>query len=665
MLQKSSPKVNSITFRVFRPIYYLYNMPLRYKYILIGLSLFWAFNAVGQTDSLISAYKAAASVEERANLCSQIVAQIPDSKPELYVAYAREGLMQVGTRDIAAKAKLANAIGYYHQQKGNYDSAIFYFSIGLATAKVIKAQKLINAIAGNIGEIYCNKGAYAVALKYQLETLNNYEQAQDTQNVQRLNISIGNTYYHMHEYKRALSCFRSVYPMLRNAKSNMAAGLFNSMALTYTDMGEYGNVLDLQKKALAIHRQRGDSQGVANSLNSMGKSSVALGDYRAALRYFNNALTIANALGEPNTIDVARQNIAYLEAKSGNSAAAVRQYKESLAAAKANGDLRLQNAALENLISVYDSLRDYPAANRYMAEYQQLSDTSRNITYARELADAETKYRTQRALRDRDRLSYESQQQAIARNRALHERNWAIGFSAGMIALLSIVFALAWRIRAIRTKAEEEKGFTRAIFEGEQNERIRIARDLHDSIGQMLSVVVMRLSILPDLSQTDLKESAGIATQLVNKTLDEVRTISHNLIPEDLHFGIVRGLENLCQKISAAGEVSVRLIISDEVRARKFDVPFSLSLYRIVQEVLGNMIRHSGASEINVSMSESATMIILQIADNGKGFDTDSISESKGIGWKNIFARVNLLNGSVDVQSARISGTRIEITLPQ
>jgi two-component system NarL family sensor kinase len=640
-------------------------MRLRNKVILFLSGLLWVCNAMGQTDSLLNAYKAAKSTEERVNICYKIVTTIPDSKPEIYIAYAREGLSEAYAMDIPAKAKLANTIGCYQLQKGNHDSAIFYFNIGLSTAKVLKSEKIINAILGNIGVSYSNKGAYAQALKYELESLSYYEQAKDMENVQRMNIVIGNTYYHMRQYKRALANFNKVYPVLRDMKSNMAAGLFNSMALTYTDIGEYGKVLELQKKALEIHREQGDSLGVANTLNNLGKSAISLGDRQVALTYFNDALTIAKALGNYALMDVERQNIAYLDAKQGNTAAAIRQYKESLTAAKANGDLRLQKTALESIIDIYDSTHNYNAANRYMAEYQRLSDTSRDINYVREIADAETKYETQKVLRERDRLTYESQQQAIARFRAVRERNNVISFSAGMMALLAIVFALAWRIRAIRAKAEEEKGFTRAIFEGEQNERVRIARDLHDSIGQMLSVVLMRLGTLPDLNQAELKKSAGISAQLVNKTLEEVRTISHNLIPEDLHFGIVRGLENLCQKISSGGDIEVLLIISDEVRARKFGVAFSLSLYRIVQEVLGNMMRHSGASEINVVMSESVALIILQITDNGNGFDTSTIDKSKGIGWKNIFARVNLLNGSVDVQSAHISGTRIEITIPQ
>ncbi len=231
--------------------------------------------------------------------------------------------------------------------------------------------------------------------------------------------------------------------------------------------------------------------------------------------------------------------------------------------------------------------------------------------------------------------------------------------------MLALVSGLIMRIRTIRARTKEEQGFTRAIFEGEQNERIRIARDLHDSIGQMLSVVKMRLSSMPGLPAADMAHSAGVSMQLVDKTLEEVRTISHNLIPEDLAFGMVRSLENLCRKVSAAGEVDVQLSVAEEVRARKFTVPFSLSLYRILQEVLGNMMKHAAATQIEVEMSESAGLIVLQIADNGKGFDTGIINASKGIGWKNIFARVNLLNGSVDVRSERISGTRIEITIPQ
>ena len=634
-------------------------------YFVLTLLMLCAQNVFAQSDSLLAAYRSASTPEAKATIAHKITAELPDSKANVYIIFAREGFAAVRNMPVPVQAKLANVIGYYQQQiKGDYDSAIFYYSLALETAMSLKSGNLINTMTGNLGEVYTLKGDYPKALRYEITALNNYEAVKATEDVQRLTIQVGNTYYHMSDFRRALGYYNRIYQALKAAKSYKAAGLFNSMALTYKELGETDKIAPLQRQALAIHLALGDSLGIANTLNNLGSTSVANGDYAAADKYFNDALRIALALGNTVLIDEERQNIAFLQARNGHTTEAIRQFKKSAAQARASGDARLQKTALQSLIAIYDTLRDYNTANRYMAEYQALADTAGTKTYQHEIADAETRYETQHALRERDRLSYESTMQSAARARAVHERNTAVAVGAASLVALALIFGLAWRIRSIRARAKEEQGFTRAIFEGEQNERIRIARDLHDSIGQMLSVVKMRLSSMPALPP-DAGKSLLESSQLVDKTLEEVRAISHNLIPEDLAFGIVRGLENLCRKISAAGEVDVQLSVSDDVRTRTFTVPFSLSLYRIVQEVLGNMMKHAAATQIKVDMSKSAGLIILQIADNGKGFDTGTISASKGIGWKNVFARVNLLNGSVDVRSERISGTRIEITIPQ
>ena len=631
-------------------------------FLVLPLFIVSAHEVFAQSDSLLVAYKRAATPEAKATAAYKITAELPDSKAEVYVVYARQGLAAVRNLEVPVKAKLANVIGYYHQQiKGAYDSAIFYYSLALETAKKLKSGDLISTMTGNLGEVYTLEGDFPKALDYELSALNYYETKKETADIQRLNIQVGNTYYHMADYKRALMYYNRVYPALKGEKTYKAGGLFNSMALTYKELGMMDKVALLQRQALSIHRALGDSLAIAHTLNNLGSTSVTNHDYAAAEKYFEDALNIALALGNTVLIDEERQNIAFIQAKTGNAPAAIEQFKKSAAAAKATGDARLQKAALQSLIAIYDSLRDYNSANRYMAEYQQLADTTGTITYQHEIADAETRYETQRALRERDSLAYEKNLQSAARARAVQQRNTAIGVGAGSVAALALIFFLALRIRAIRAKTKEEQRATRAIFEGEQAERIRIARDLHDSIGQMLAVVKMRLTSQPQ----NEAENKSIISGLVDKTIDEVRAISHNLIPEDLTFGTVRALENLCARMAQNSGIAVQLSVDEAVRAYRFNQEFGLSLYRIVQEVLGNMMKHSGASAISLDMAQSDGSVILQIADNGKGFDTGTIGASKGIGWKNIYARVGLLNGSVDVRSERISGTRIQISIPQ
>jgi two-component system NarL family sensor kinase len=238
-----------------------------------------------------------------------------------------------------------------------------------------------------------------------------------------------------------------------------------------------------------------------------------------------------------------------------------------------------------------------------------------------------------------------------------------------LVALTGYVYYRRFKLRKEeqlnRVVAEQQKLATRALFEGEQKERMRIARDLHDSIGQMLSVAKMQLSSLPQTLETKEQEQIMATQSLLDKTIQEVRHISHNLIPEELDFGLINALEELSDKINKTEGVAVQVNVSEELSSYTFNKQFELSLYRIIQEIISNMLRHAQAKEISISLQQKEKLLLLDIRDDGKGFDPSSITETKGLGWKNILARVSLLNGKMDIHSERIKGTQIQITLPQ
>ncbi len=138
--------------------------------------------------------KSAAAPVERGNLAYKIAALIPDAEAERYVLYAREGCAAVPNLEVPVKAKLANVLGYYQQQqRGNYDSAVYFYRIALATAEHLGNEKLKATMMGSLGEVYCLKGAYADASKYQLSALYYYETQKATDDVQRVTIMVGNT----------------------------------------------------------------------------------------------------------------------------------------------------------------------------------------------------------------------------------------------------------------------------------------------------------------------------------------------------------------------------------------------------------------------------------------------------------------------------------------
>ncbi|RZK02797.1 MAG: hypothetical protein EOO43_23280, partial [Flavobacterium sp.] len=136
------------------------------------------------------------------------------------------------------------------------------------------------------------------------------------------------------------------------------------------------------------------------------------------------------------------------------------------------------------------------------------------------------------------------------------------------------------------------------------------------------------------------------------------------LIPEALNFGLFAALEDICQKINEAGITQVALKVADEINGLRLTQQNKLSIYRIVQEVLNNMIKHANASHISIDMTKADDNMLISIKDDGDGFDLSKINDSKGIGWKNISARVHLMDGDMNIKSEKLIGTQIEISIP-
>ncbi len=202
------------------------------------------------------------------------------------------------------------------------------------------------------------------------------------------------------------------------------------------------------------------------------------------------------------------------------------------------------------------------------------------------------------------------------------------------------------------------------LYTIQENERIRIARDLHDSIGQKLSVIKMMLSNLPPELIINAKDEIDLANQMVNEAVHEVRVISHNLIPQEVLLGLIPAIELIVQRMNEAKKTLIDVDVSESVRHLKFDKQKEIAIFRIVQEILNNMMKHAESSNIEIQIRSKKNRLFILIKDNGKGFDVADIQKAEGIGWKNIFARTKMMGGKVDIQSQINKGTQIEIEMP-
>jgi signal transduction histidine kinase len=239
----------------------------------------------------------------------------------------------------------------------------------------------------------------------------------------------------------------------------------------------------------------------------------------------------------------------------------------------------------------------------------------------------------------------------------------------GLALLIISVFGFVFYRNKQRQKAElikennrQDKLRFKAVIDSEEKERIRVAKELHDGLGQLLSSAKLNISSLEDGIQKEdeylLKNSLTILDDAVN----EVRNISHNMMPTALmNYGIVEALAGLVNKINDSKQITI--VFNNNDFNITLDKETEITLYRIIQELINNMLKHSKATQIDICLLNSQNQIQLSIKDNGIGFNVSEIEHSKGIGWQNIYSRVSMLNGKILVNSQLGNGTEISITI--
>ena len=235
-----------------------------------------------------------------------------------------------------------------------------------------------------------------------------------------------------------------------------------------------------------------------------------------------------------------------------------------------------------------------------------------------------------------------------------------------LIALLTggiFVLAFLLKLRQLRARARLQENFSRALIQSQEDERKRLANDLHDSLGHDLLVLKSDLergsTQRGDVSQR-LLEWSGKAGEAVQ----QVREISHNLRPPELErFGLGPALESIARSTEAATGIHIDSDIEESPERLRPEV--ELGLFRIAQEALSNMAKHSDASEGRVVLRRDGDLVVLVVEDDGRGFEMPGTDVSaSGLGISGMEERARLLGGRMECVSRRTKGARVTVSVP-
>lgn len=431
---------------------------------------------------------------------------------------------------------------------------------------------------------------------------------------------------------------------LDNAPENslMLATVANNISGNYDYRGLYLKSIEERRTSIRLYKMAGYENYHIRGIHQLGRAYMKL--YQQNIQYLDSAQK-------------------YLSIS----------YESSLK----NDMTEIAKNASDDLAQVNQYLGGVERARFYKMQADSLFDQMYSSNYEERVLQLRAQYQTATAELEAEKAT--SRSLRLERN-----RNITLIVSASILVIFSIwLYVLNQRrksIKAIAAKNEElnkqridellqqqEIASLQGVLEGQEQERKRVAIDLHDRLGGILSMVKLHFSAVEEKLPNDNPEKKKFltASELLDLAAGEVRNISHNLLSGVLaKFGLLPALKDLTDRINESGEITLNLIYHNVEGALNGEQ--ELQIYRIVQELISNILKHSDASEATIQLIRNADekVVNLIVEDDGKGFNPTVPSLSGGIGLGNLKARVNKLNGHFHIDSGKGAGTSVSIDIP-
>lgn len=553
---------------------------------------------------------------------------------------------------------------------GLYDSAESVFQQAIQAAKTEDNQETYAVSMYRLGVMEDNRGNHAKATEYIMQALEVFEQDNNLRGAAFCYNSLGTIQNYVKKQKEAARNYERAYALFDSVgdQVNMFHCLNNIGSIYLYDQPEKARIYI--ERALELSMATEDGLGKAAIYTNLAALAWKDRKMEEALEYDIQVLNIYRQYGNKSREADALNNIAYCYRE-------MKRYEEAEAAALQALELarklnarRMVRQAMINLASIYHLRGMHKQAYAYSRQYIQLNDSLTHESNRKQISELQVKYETEKKEQEIALLTQQKQLQEVQ----LQQRNLLLGILillAGLIVVIALFFYQRQKIaRQAHDLAEQkisvleqERQLTAmsAMIEGQESERSRIARDLHDGLGGLLSSVKLRLSNLASnpnepnfYTQTD---------QLIDEAAQEVRRIAHNMVPGVLiRFGLAAAINTLCETIRQSGRLDIDfqgLRLQEELPLKAAE---EAMIYRIVQELVQNIMKHAQATEALVQLARHDDMLEITIEDDGIGFDP--AQSSGGLGIQSIKARVSFLDGTLSISSEKGQGTSFLIYVP-
>lgn len=563
--------------------------------------------------------------------------------------------------DSSLVANSSNTLGACYIKLGEYDKALKANRRALRIRKGSGTPRDIGSSLSKIGMIFQEQSRLDSAIPYQIEALKFLEEAGDSAAIAQTYLNLSSIFEMNKDLDKALDYAQKARDLCKSLGFKYGlAGSLGNVSMLLEKQEKYSEARQVGEEALELFRELNSRGDIATQLNNLGSIERNLGRNKEGLQRYEEALDIAiNASDKFGTAKY-RANIAATELALGNTNRSEKLYRQALEEAQEAGLYSVIWQCEEGLANVLEETGRYEEALYHFKNYRSIKDSLFNVEKDEIIQELEVRYQTEKKEQENKTLQQEN---AIIQLESSRNRTLLFGSIIGfvLLGLAGLLFYSRQKVKQQNKLQEElikerEKGL-KAMVDGTEEERKRIAKDLHDGIGQQLSGLKLAWQKLVSNIQP---EKAGEKEKLekLNFVLDDacssLRTISHQMMPKALaQMGLVPAIDDMLKKSFDDSDISCHF---DHFQAEgRFPEEIELSFYRIGQELIQNVIKHSQATEVNVQLFRNKQSLLMIVEDNGIGLKDSG--EIDGIGLTNIRTRVNTIKGEFKLESGPEKGS--------
>jgi hypothetical protein len=565
-------------------------------------------------------------------------------------------------------AETNNQLGRFAFYATNLDSAAYYFLQTKDILKQLNDQNRLAIVNISLGAVQLRQGHYNKTIETLTESAVFFEETKDSLNAAKCYSNIASAFAELELYPKAIEYSKKALKVFESLnQSQFKLITLPNLATQHFKNGDTLIAIDYNAKAEKLATELGDKRSLSIIYNNLSDLYLDK-DPQKAKDYLEKTIQLKEELNLKSGIEITQSNLGYIHLKQGEYQTAISYFDRAKTGINGKQLVFVYN----NLSEAYKGLGNSIKALEYLERAYKLNDSLLNSENQKNLLEVQTKYETEK--KEKEILALKTKNLEVDFKRK-QNRNLLFVALAALLLTIYVIYTIqknAKRKRIImeqdlkikdqefnqRLKSQELEGID-AIIDAQEQERSKMAADLHDNLGSKVATLKLYLDSYDE--KDDFSSHYNKLKYLMEETYNEIRNISKNKnFGAEINKGLIPSTVAIARQISETKKVDIH-VHNIDVNMR-IENTLEIQIFRIIQELITNIIKHSGASEATIQFSQQEGVLTIMVEDNGKGFETNKTGN--GVGLINIEKRMERINGELVIDSSIGNGTTVILNIP-